>query len=234
MRGKFLWRHALSYGGVAVLTASQLSAAPVISELFYDAAGSDAGLVFVELFGQAGSSLEGLVLEGVNGSDGVVYSSVSLSGVIPQDGVFVIGDDRRGSTLVANADWVANVDYQNGPDSVILRNGVAVLDAVGYGSFAASDVFAGEGAAAPDPAAGSSIARINPFMDSNENNVDFIVLDTPTPGVVPVATAVPLPASLWLFASGLVPLWVSRGLRRRVKSGDPVDRHSRATQHGGP
>jgi hypothetical protein len=210
MREKSLQRVALLCGFSAGFMASQLNAAPVISELFYDAAGSDAGFVFVELFGTPGESLQGLILEGINGSDGKVYSSISLSGEMPEDGVFVIGDDSSGSTFVASADFIADVDYQNGPDSVVLRNGVTVLDAVGYGSFGASDVFSGEGGSAPDPAAGGSIARFNPFVDSNDNGVDFIALDTPTPGAVPVVSAVPLPASLWLFISGLVPLLASR------------------------
>ncbi|MEA3243197.1 MAG: hypothetical protein U9Q19_07150 [Pseudomonadota bacterium] len=84
MRDKSLQRFALLCGCGAGFMASQLNAAPVISELFYDAAGSDAGFVFVEL------------------------------------------------------------------------------------------------------------------------------LDTPTPGVVPVVRAVPLPASLWLFISGLIPLFAFR------------------------
>jgi len=199
-----------------MLVSARAYAAPVISELYYDASGSDAGLVFVELFGSPGESLDGLVLEGINGSDGAVYASVSLSGNIPVDGVFVIGDNAGGTTSVAGADLMGDVDYQNGPDSVVLRNSTAVLDAVGYGTFGAGDVFAGEGTAAPDPAAGSSIARFDPLLDTGDNGVDFIVLDTPTPGVVPVTSAVPLPAAFWLFASGLVPL-LSSGLKRRLR-----------------
>ena len=124
--------------------------------------------------------------------------------------LLLIGDDSCGTTFVANADLIADIDYQNGPDSVVLRDDVTILDAVGYGSFSAGEVFFGEGGSAPDPAAGGSIARLNPFVDSNDNSVDFIALDTPTPGVVPVVSAAPLPASLGLLASGLVPLFASR------------------------
>ena len=46
------------------------SAATLISEVFYDAVGSDNGLSFVELYGAPGSSLDGLFLEGINGSNG--------------------------------------------------------------------------------------------------------------------------------------------------------------------
>jgi hypothetical protein len=87
---------------------------------------------------------------------------------------------------------------------VVLRDASGVLDAVGYGSFTGGDIFAGEGAAAPDASAGSSIARANPLLDSNDNSVDFVVLANPTPGNVPGVSSVPLPAAVWMFGSGLL------------------------------
>lgn len=188
------------------LLGATASASPVISELYYDASGSDAGVVFVELFGTPGENLNGLVLEGINGSGGSLYKSITLSGVMPMDGVFVIGDLDNGTTQVANADQIADIDFQNGPDSVVLRDGVSILDAVGYGSFGNGDIFAGEGTAAADPAAGSSIVRLAPWADSGDNSVDFSVLANPTPGVVPQVSSVPLPATLWLMGSGLAVL----------------------------
>jgi hypothetical protein len=219
MRINFTQCIVLLCGGGVSLLASQLNAAPVISELFYDAVGSDSGHAFLELFGAPGESLQGLVVEGVNGTDGAVYRSISLSGEMPEDGVFVIGDEDGGSTFVANADLIADVDFQNGPDSVVLRDGLTVVDALAYGDFAAGDTFFGETSAAPDAAAGGSIVRFNPFIDSNDNSADFIVLDMPTPGVVPGVSAVPLPAGLWLFVSGLATLFATRygrcgGLKR--------------------
>jgi hypothetical protein len=196
--------------GVASVAAS---AAPVISELLYDATGTDAGAVFVELLGAPGESLDGLFLDGVNGSGataGDVYKTIPLGGVISGDGVFVIGDGSGGMTSVPNADLVADVDFQNGPDSVVLRTASTILDAVGYGVFGSGDVFAGEGTAAPDPASGSSLARLNFLLDTDDNSVDFSVLETPTPGIVPAAGAVPLPASLLLLLSGMIPLMVPR------------------------
>ena len=213
-----LQRVALLCGFGAGFFVSPLNAAPVISELFYDAAGSDAGYAFVELFGVPGQGLQDLVLEGINGSDGAVYNSVSLSGEIPEDGVFVIGDNSGESTFVNNADLIADVDFQNGPDSVVLRDGQTILDTVAYGTFSVGSGFFGEGGPAPDPAAGSSIARFNPAVDSNDNSVDFIVLETPTPGVVPLVHTVPVPTALWLFVSGLIPLLISGRRRTGVVS----------------
>jgi hypothetical protein len=214
MECRFIGYLALLAGAGFGSVSPPVSATPVISELFYDASGSDTGLAFVELFGAPGESLDGLVIEGVNGGTGTVYTSLTLSGLIPTDGVFVIGDDAGGgTTFVAGADFIGDVDYQNGPDSVVLRDASGILDAVGYGSFTGGDIFTGEGGAAPDPASGSSIARFNPLLDTNDNSVDFVVLAEPTPGSVPVVSSVPLPAAVWLFGSGLLGV-ISVGRRR--------------------
>lgn len=189
----------------AVLSMSCVQANTVISEVLYDASATDKGNVFVELFGTPGTVLDGLLLEGVNGADGNVYRSVALAGIIPATGVFLIGDDSGdGSSFIANADLVRAIDFQNGPDSVVLRNGDTVLDALGYGDFSGQQ-FAGEGDAAPDAQAGYSLARLDPILDSNNNFNDFTVLDVPTPGAVPVS-AVPVPPAIALFLSGIVGL----------------------------
>ena len=194
---------ALAAIGVSALAGVQ--AQTVISEVLYDAAGTDNGNVFVELFGAPGTLLDGLQLEGVNGADGSVYRSMVLAGTIPSDGVFLIGDDSgNGTSLVSGVDLVLEIDFQNGPDSVVLRDGGLILDALGYGDFSGG-VFAGEGSAAPDVPSGSSLARFNPAMDTHNNLLDFIALDVPTPGVVPVS-AVPLPPAVMLFLSGILGL----------------------------
>lgn len=194
--------------GMLLLSPAQASI--LLSEVLYDSTGSDKGNVFVELFGAPGTVLDGLLLEGVNGTGGTVYRSITLSGMIPADGIFVIGDDRGdGTTLVANTDLVAAVDFQNGPDSIVLRDMSGVLDALGYGDFS-SAIFAGEGSAAPNAAAGNSLARFNPMLDTDNNLADFVTLSMPTPGAVPVG-AVPLPPALLLFLSGVIGLFsVSR------------------------
>jgi len=189
----------------AVLSTPSLQAQTIISELLYDASSADNGNVFVELFGTPGAVLDGMLLEGINGADGSVYQSVELAGVIPSSGVFLIGDDSGdGSTFISNVDLVREIDFQNGPDSVVLRNGDTLLDALGYGDFTGL-FFSGEGDAAPDAPAGYSLARQNPALDSNNNLADFMVLDVPTPGAVTVS-AVPVPPAAALFLSGIVGL----------------------------
>ena len=195
----------------AVCATTAVQARTVISEVLYDAAGTDNGNVFVELFGTPGTLLDGLLLEGINGTDGSVYRSMPLAGSIPADGIFVIGDDSGdGSTFVSHTDLIAEVDFQNGPDSIVLRGSGGVLDALGYGDFSTAS-FAGEGSAAPDAASGQSLARFNPLIDSDNNLGDFLVLDLPTSGTVPVS-AVPVPPAVLLFLSGIAGL---AGIARR-------------------
>jgi hypothetical protein len=187
---------------MAMGSFANVQAQTVISEVLYDAGSSDNGNVFVELFGPPGTLLDGWLLQGVNGADGNVYRELLLAGTIPSDGVFLIGDDSGdGTTLVGAADLVREVDFQNGPDSIVLRDNAQILDALGYGDFSGG-VFAGEGSAAPDVVAGSSLARFNLLLDQNDNLLDFSILDMPTPGEVPPA-AVPIPPAVLLFLSGL-------------------------------
>lgn len=205
--GSYARSLAFALAGFSSLSHAQV----LISEVVYDAAGTDAGNVFVELYGTPGTSLDSFLLQGINGSNNLAYKDVFLAGVIPADGVFVIADDMGGgTTAVPNADLIADVDFQNGPDSIQLSDGLSVIDALGYGDFA-SAFFAGEGTPAPAATSGASLARILGPLDTNDNFSDFEVLLSPTPGSVPVS-AVPVPAAGWLFAAGLVMLAV--GARR--------------------
>jgi len=198
---------------LCLITAAPVRAAPLLlSEVLYDAVGSDDGAVFVELFGPAGLLLDGHVIEGVNGSDGSLTTSIALVGTLPDDGFFVLADGVSGVSAIAQVDLVANFDFQNGPDSIVLRGpDGSVLDALGYGAFGAGDVFAGEGSPAPDPSAGESLARRFANLDTNDNAADFISLSQPTPGSGP---ELPEPPVAWLVACGLSLL-----VRHRVRAG---------------
>jgi hypothetical protein len=210
----------LLLGLVPLLAAPASEASPLLSEVFYDAVGSDNGLSFVELWGDAGTSLEGMTLEGVNGADGAVAPRLTLSGVIPEDGLFVVADDAGGGvTQVPGADLILNFDFQNGPDSIVLRRGELILDAVGYAEFAPEEVFAGEGQPAPDGAPGTSLARLFANRDTGDNARDFVLLEAPTPGAAPLE-AVPEPGSAGLVAAGFAGL--ARAGRRRI--GAPAGR----------
>jgi hypothetical protein len=195
---------------LALFGTTPASALPVLSEVFYDAVGVDDGQSFVELHGTPGAALDGLVIEGVNGADGAVTHTLTLSGSFGADGLFVVADrTSAGTTLVADADLLLDFDFQNGPDAVVLRNAASVLDALGYGVFAAGEVNAGEGAPAVDPPAGESVARRFANVDTNDNAADFVA-GAPTPGVAPLA--VPEPAGAALLGVGL--LGLARSARR--------------------
>ena len=202
--------HHLALAGAlaAYLFAAPAFALPLISEVFYDGVGSDNGQSFVELYGAPGTPLDGLVLEGINGSGGAVTVTIALSGTIAADGLYLLADlDTGGGTQVPEPDAVANFDFQNGPDSVVLREvGGAVLDAVGYGVFDSGEVFAGEGSPVADAPAGSSIARLFADVDSDDNAFDFAVLDEPTPGTA--LLSVPEPSTGLLAFTALAVLAV--------------------------
>ena len=103
----------------------------------------------------------------------------------------------------------------NGPDSIVLRDpDGGIVDAVGYGTFDPLEVFAGEGASAPDVAAGSSLARVFADLDSDDNATDFQVSASPTPGSGPLSS-IPEHASAGLLALGLAGL-AFRGRRNFV------------------
>jgi len=154
----------------------------LISEVLYDGTATGDTDAFVELYGDPGLDLTGFVVVGVNGSNNQDYQTIALSGSLPDDGFLVIAHPSAPAALLAVADVTnAGVDYQNGPDSIQLRYGATVVDAVGYGDFAGAS-FAGEGSPAIDVAAGHSLARDANLRDTDNNAADFADQATPTPG----------------------------------------------------
>jgi uncharacterized protein (DUF2141 family) len=154
----------------------------LIAEFAYDSAGSPDTETFVELVGPPGMSLDGVAIVGVNGNGGAVYHQITLSGTIGARGRYVVAHPQSSGAILAAADMLdSKVDYQNGPDSIQLRYGAVVLDAVAYGTFGSGDVPAGEGAPAMVAGVGLSLSRDRSDSDSNNNAVDFRAV-APTPG----------------------------------------------------
>ncbi len=166
----------------------------VISEVVYDGVQGDEDEVFVELMAPAGLDLTGFSLVGVNGNGGKVYAKIALDGTVPSDGLFVVAHPNAAPALAAQADLVAaKVNFQNGPDSIQVRWGDTVVDAVGYGDFV-NAVFAGEGAPAVDVPEGHALCRPDGSPDTDNNATDFTDCPTPTPGA-PNAPTVQPPAA---------------------------------------
>src|SRR5690606_15509910 len=93
----------------ALGTAAPATAFPLISEVFYDAVGSDDGLSFVEIHGTPGTVLDGWVLEHVNGANGEVAATLALVGVIGPSSLYVVADRfADGTTAVPFADLLLN------------------------------------------------------------------------------------------------------------------------------
>lgn len=192
------------------LSPQSSCAAPLISEILYDAVGADNGYGFVELYGTPGGALSGLSLQGINGATGLAYVTLNLSGTFHANGAFVVADDSGdGTTKVPHADLILNFDLQNGPDSLLLKSGASILDAVGYGVFGAGTFFVGEGTPALATLPGQSLARHRADLDTDNNAADFSVQSVVTPGQVVTA---PLPGTLGLLLAGT---WVVIGVGRR-------------------
>ena len=92
--------------------------------LDYDSPGADGPNVFTELYGPPATVLDGWTLVSINLGTvaNPVYEeerTVDLQGEIDSSGLFVIAVD--GDLPNAPVHWLGNVDWQNGPDAVQLR-----------------------------------------------------------------------------------------------------------------
>jgi len=171
---------ALLAAALALSTACAPASRAWITEVFYDAAGDDAGLEFVELanHGAAPVALAGARLEAGDGSAPDRWSVRWTGG--PGDTVrpgarFVVG----GARVAPPPDAVAALDLQNGPDAVRLVWPDGAIEVVGWGPHE----FAGYacGAPAADAAPGLSLARVPDDADFGSNALDFRPF-APSPG----------------------------------------------------
>ncbi len=188
-------------GGSAMCAQVQVTGKVVINEVFYDAVGVDrrangTSPTFVELYGPSGFSIANFTIELVNGNGGAVYGSFSLptGAQLDGNGYAVIATNDADNFLSLALPFFTNVYFilpsgsgdqdiiQNGPDNVRLLDGAgATADALGYGTFAGSMTFAGEGTSAPDVTSGHSVGRKTDGVDTDDNSADFVSL-IPTPG----------------------------------------------------
>lgn len=185
----------------------------IINEVLYDGPGADADDVFTELFGVPGLTLDGWSITGTNGATGSVYRTIDLTGaVIQADGILVIATDLALGSVFDARDFIANVDWQNGPDSIqLLDNFAMVVDSLQYGD--AGSFNRGEGLYSMDVAAGHSLSRNIFGLDTDDNRSDFIDLSSATPGIGPAIASVPEPGSLILMTLGMFGLFANGRLQ---------------------
>ncbi|PIU58017.1 MAG: hypothetical protein COS89_02560, partial [Deltaproteobacteria bacterium CG07_land_8_20_14_0_80_38_7] len=151
------------------------------------------GNLFIELFGDSDSDITDYEVLFINGADGKVTARIKLpkNSIMPEDGIFVIADSKTSSSTTTNiieSDLIDNFDPQNGPDCVqLLDNSGELLDSLGYGDglpeVAENGLECFEGQPALDVPAGVSLTRTQ-GIDTDNNSVDFISQDTPTPGLI--------------------------------------------------
>jgi len=193
-------------------------AAVVINEIDYDQPGTDTA-EFIELFNSGSSSilLDNYLIDLINGTTSSAYRSIDLSG-------FSIGANDYFVVCGGSASTVANCDFnftttnswaQNGaPDAIALYDNGSLIDSISYegllAPFTEGDAFTLSDSSTEI----LSIARIVDGLDSNNNALDF-QLGCTTPGSANIGgsgncsisvSAVPVPAAVWLFGSGLIGL----------------------------
>ena len=144
-----------------------------LNEVLYDPAGPDDGLEFVELWNPdtIAVSLAGILVESGDGARPGIWAPLFAGA--PGDSV-----PPRQAFLIAGSALLSTI--QNGPDAVRLSRAGVVLDLVGYGALASTELY--EGAPAADAASGQSLARIEDGRDTDSNAADWAPEPAPTPG----------------------------------------------------
>lgn len=191
-------------------------AAVVINEFDYDQPGAD-NTEFIELYnsGSSAISLDNYVIELINGNNSSTYRSIDLAGFnIEANGFFVVCGDSGivncDYSFISSSSW-----FQNGaPDAIALYEDTQIVDSVSYEGvlfpFTEGDTLTVQ----DNNTDIVSIGRISDGFDSDNNATDF-ELNCLTPGSANIAgsgdcsaavSAVPVPAAVWLFGSGLLGL----------------------------
>ena len=202
--------------------AFESNAAIVINEFDYDQPGTD-NAEFIELFNNAAaSSLDNFSIQLINGRNSTTYRTIDLTGFnINANDYFVVCGD---STLVGNCDYSftsTNGWLQNGaPDGIALFDDAVQIDSVSYEGLL-STFTEGDPLTVKDSNANiMSLSRILDGVDTENNLLDFqgscltpgasnsagVSQFSNTGNCVSAVSAVPVPAAVWLFGSGLIGL----------------------------
>jgi hypothetical protein len=162
-----------------IVFAHSCAAGVVINEVYYDHSGRDDGWEFIEIHNPDAfhHALSGWFLEALDGATGnakVVWAASPGALIGPGDFLCIAGIERAPSP-----GYLLKGTLGNGPDAVRLVSPSGIVDLVGYGACASSDLY--ETIPAPDVSAGTSLARKPDGFDSDRNDADFVSA-LPTPG----------------------------------------------------
>jgi len=204
---------------LSAIISSSASAAILINEVDYDQPGSDTA-EFIELFnnGNSSTSLDGYRIDLINGSNSRVYRQIDLSGFTLQSkNYFVVCNDPSqvancNDVFTSSTGWIQN----GAPDALALYdNENNRIDSLAYEGTLSPFTETAATNAKDSNTVITSLSRLPDGTDSNNNQTDFN-LGCLTPGTANIAgtgncstnkvSAVPLPAAIWLFASGLLGL----------------------------
>lgn len=155
----------------------------VISEIMVGQDGA-ANNEFIELYNQTSQDINltgfSLKKKTTSGAESVLISTAKFSGTIPAYGYFLISHSGYKDAISADLSYSSVSYFISANNTILLYNASStLLDKVGYGS--ASDF---EGAAISEIANSKSAARIinnNSMVDSDNNQADFEIKDTPSP-----------------------------------------------------
>jgi hypothetical protein len=164
---------------IEIVFAHPCAAGVVINEVYYDHPGRDDGWEFIEIYNPDAfpHALSGWILEALDGTTGnvkVVWAASADAIIGPGDFLCIAGIER-----VPSPGFLLKGTLGNGPDAVRLVSPSGIIDLVGYGPCASSDLY--ETVPAPDVSAGTSLARKPDGFDSDRNDADFVPAP-PTPG----------------------------------------------------
>lgn len=214
-------KHGLIKPAIFILTSGltlNSHASLVINEIDYDQPGSDTA-EFIELYnsGLSALSLTGYSVALINGNNSSSYRTIDLTGLnIGASDYLVLCSN---TAAVANCGFSftsSNSWFQNGaPDAIGLFENAMLIDSLSYEGilqpYTEGNVFSQN----DSNSVITSIGRKFDGIDTNNNAADF-ELGCITPGTANVSgsgdcsalsvSAVPLPATAWLFASGLIGL----------------------------
>lgn len=177
-------------------TRAGLADHAVVNEVSLEGAGGSGGVYddWVELYNPTAQTIDltGWSIQKTAYSGGSL-KNVPLNGSLPANGYFLIVRNSATTTqsLKDSADILADdalfslassniiylVNDNNNIASTTNPNDPNIVDFVGLGS---AVVYEGS-AAAPNPSAGKSVARIPAGEETNQNSVDFVAQDSPTP-----------------------------------------------------